>query len=112
MAKIKDIRDIIQRELTERAANTAANMPLVERQLIIDARRNQFVLLSVGWQKSKYIHQCLIHIQIKGKKVWIHEDLTDPGVYESLLENGVLPSNIALGFVSELERSKTIAKTA
>lgn len=113
MAKIKEIQDIILGELKERAANKAANLPLVERQLVVDAKRTQFILLSVGWQEAKYIHQCLIHIQIKGKKIWIHEDLTDPGVYESLIENNIPPSSIVLGFVSELERSGSrMIKTA
>jgi hypothetical protein len=113
MAKVDKYADIIEREMSERAGKEAANMPMVERMLLTDAKRRQFALFSVGWKDSAYIHQCLIHIQIKGEEIWIHEDLTDPGIYESLVEQGVPHAKIVLGFVSEAERSgRQLPKTA
>jgi hypothetical protein len=108
MAIVNGIRQILLSELNKRASRRASNMPLVQRQLVVDADYRHFVLMAFGWAKSRYIHQCLIHVELIADKIWIHEDLTDPGIVEALRENGIPSRDIILGYVSELERSEAV----
>lgn len=108
MAKISNIQQLLLSELNKRASRRAANMPMVQRRLIVDAEFRYFVLMAFGWVQSRYVHQCLIHLELKDDKIWIHEDLTDPGIFEALRENGIPSHKIILGYVSELERSETV----
>jgi len=111
MDKISAIQDIIQQDLEARASRKASNMPGLERTLIMDAQRSRFILLSLGWNETQYIHQCLIHVQIKGNKIWIHEDLTDPGLFETLIEKGIHASDIVLGYVPDSQRIRQVLHT-
>lgn len=108
MAKIINIQQLLLSELNMRASRRAANMPMVKRQLIVNKEANHFVLMAFGWAQSRYVHQCLIHLELKDNKIWIHEDLTDPGIFDVLLENGVPARDIVLGYVSEIERGEQI----
>lgn len=46
----------------------------------------------------------IFHLQLKDGKIWIHEDLTDPGIKVLLMEKGVPASDIVLGFIPSYER--------
>jgi len=108
MAKISNIQQLLLSELNKRASRRAANMPMVQRRLIVDAEFRYFVLMAFGWVQSRYVHQCLIHLELKDDNIWIHEDLTDPGIYETLRDNGIASHKIILGYVSELERGEAV----
>ena len=41
----------------------------------------------------------IIHLQIKGNKVWVHEDNTDLGIAEVIAKEGIPKSKIVLGFL-------------
>lgn len=78
-----------------------------ETQLIMDEERGHYMLLGVGWQKSKRIHGCTIHIDLKGDKVWLQQDWTDSIIAEQLMELGVAKEDIVLGFYSPFRRVDT-----
>lgn len=104
MGKIEKYKQILQVALDEYASRRPVNMPEVERHLITNPEQSQFVLFSVGWHGARYLHQCLIHVQIRESKIWIHQDLTDPGLMERLMEKGVLEEDLVLAFVPVYER--------
>ena len=72
----------------------------LENRIIADTGRNNFVMLSFGWQNAEtYTHLLCFHIEIKDDKVWIHENNTDVMIAVDLIEKGVSPEDIVLGFV-------------
>lgn len=54
--------------------------------------------MSLGWQRVKRIHGCLIHIDIIDGKVWIQRDGTEYGIANELVDAGIPKEHIVLGF--------------
>jgi hypothetical protein len=61
-------------------------------------------LMMIGWSKHRYSHGLLMHLQIINGKVWVHQDRTDFEIGNLLIEDGVLKSDIVLGFVEPILR--------
>lgn len=100
-------------EILEQYGNRKpVNRPDVIYQLVIDENRDQFILLALGWHEQEYIHNWIFHLQLKGGKIWVHEDLTDPGIKVLLMERGVPESDIILGFIPEYERRTSQSATS
>ncbi|MEC4985255.1 MAG: XisI protein [Oscillatoria sp. PMC 1068.18] len=70
----------------------------LERRLIVSEDRNNYLLLTLGWQKNKRIHFCLVHIEILDEKIWIHRDGTEDGIANDLVAAGIQKNQIVLGF--------------
>jgi hypothetical protein len=70
----------------------------VEQLLIIDTQNDHYQLSTVGWEGDRRIFGCLIHIDIKGDKIWIQHDGTEVGVANELMKLGVPSQSIVLGF--------------
>ena len=68
------------------------------RKLVIGEERKNFVLLTVGDVKGKRVHGCIVHLEIVGDKVWIHEDGLEDGIADDLLRAGIPKEKIVLGF--------------
>jgi hypothetical protein len=76
-----------------------AHMGGLKNQIIADSQRNTFVMLIFGWQNTDiYNHLLCFHIEIIEGKVWIHENNTDAMIAVDLIERGVSPDDIILGF--------------
>ncbi|NEP57080.1 MAG: XisI protein [Symploca sp. SIO2G7] len=71
-----------------------------EVQLILDREHNHYLLMFVGWQEQQREYGSLIHIDIKGDKIWIQSDGTEVGVANELVEAGVPKQDIVLAFKS------------
>lgn len=100
-------------EIIEQYANRKpVNRPEVSYQQVIDEKRNQYILLALGWHGQEYIHNWIFHLELKDDKIWIHEDLTDPGIKVALMERGVSESDIVLGFLPEYERKDSKSTVA
>lgn len=99
MEKVNKYQQIIRRVLENHLRDSIANMPEVRSELIIDEAEHHFILLDIGWNDKKYIHEWVFHIEIKDNKIWIHEDLTDTGIAKELVENDIPESDIILAFV-------------
>ncbi len=111
MDTLKKYKDHITEIITRYANRKPANRPDVGYQLVVDEKRLQFILLALGWHEREYIHNWIFHLQLKDGKIWIHEDLSDPGIKVLLMERGVPESDIILGFMPEYER-KTLHSTS
>jgi hypothetical protein len=104
MDKIEKYRKIIEDILRQRAATSLANVRGAEPHLVIDKEKDEFILLWVGWTGNHYKHGIMFHLQIKDKKIWIHEDRTDFDIAGRLVDAGIPKSDIVLGFVEPLIR--------
>ena len=78
-----------------------------EVQLILDREHNHYLLMLVGWHNQRREYGSLIHIDIKGDKIWIQSDGTEVGVANELVEAGVPQQDIVLGFKSPFKRQFT-----
>jgi hypothetical protein len=70
----------------------------IEPELICDREHDHYELMHVGWDGARRVHGSVLHLDIKGDKIWIQHDGTSPGVAEDLVAAGVPRSDIVLGF--------------
>ncbi len=75
--RLESDRAIIERVLTE-YSKYPYSYGQIERQLVFDRERDHYLLLSVGWDKSR-VHGCVIHIDLIDGKCWIQRDGTETG---------------------------------
>lgn len=79
----------------------------VEVEQIIDSANDHYQVLTVGWNGQERIHGCLLHIDIRGGKIWIQQDGTEAGVATLLVERGVPKEAIVLAFHAPYKRPYT-----
>ncbi|MGB3512872.1 MAG: XisI protein, partial [Microcoleaceae cyanobacterium] len=79
------------------------NDPETQSQLVIDENQNHYLLIEIGWHHSKRIYGTLIHIDIIDQKIWIQQDGTEEGIANELVNLGISPQQIVLGYKT-LER--------
>jgi hypothetical protein len=77
----------------------------VEKVFLPDA--GHFQLMNVGWHGQHRIHGCVLHVDIKGGKIWIQHDGTEEGIANRLVAAGVPKEDIVLAFRSPYKRSVT-----
>ncbi|MGF1512355.1 MAG: XisI protein [Elainellaceae cyanobacterium] len=79
----------------------------LEQFVILDTQNDHYQLGTVGWDGDRRIFSCLIHIDIKGDKIWIQHDGTEAGVANELVELGVAKQSIVIGFHDPNARKHT-----
>ncbi|MBR8834700.1 MAG: XisI protein [Stigonema ocellatum SAG 48.90 = DSM 106950] len=99
-------RQIIQNILAKYVDIQYANGDIYN-ETIFDHDRNRYLVMSLGWQRVKRIHGCLIHIDIIDGKVWIQRDGTEDGIANELVEAGIPKKHIVLGFYQPNVRQYT-----
>lgn len=70
-----------------------------EVELIFDDERMRYMALWVGWHKYKRVHQCIVHIDIVGDRIFIQCNDTEDSLVAELVEMGIPQENISLGFI-------------
>ncbi|MCC5657349.1 XisI protein [Nostoc sp. XA010] len=106
MDKIKHYRQLIKQILTKHA-EIINNTDTVNSQLIIDSENDHYQLAYVGWQGDKRVFGPVMHFDIQNGKIWIQYNGTEESVAERLVELGVPPSDIVIGFHSPFKRQFT-----
>ncbi len=106
MDKLEQYRNFIEQILTEHA-DISTTTDTVKAELIFDRDRDRYQLMYVGWQGNKRVFGPVMHFDIQDGKIWIQYNGTEDAVAERLVEMGVLPSDIVLGFHSAFKRQFT-----
>ena len=90
----------IRQLLSERAERSANQYQLKEYevQTIFDDKQGHYQLLYVGWRGDERDFGCILHLDIKGEKIWIQHDGTEVGIANQLTELGVPKEDIVLAF--------------
>ena len=70
----------------------------VEVETIFDETDDHYELMYAGWNGIRRIHGSVIHLDIRGGKIWIQHDGTEEGVAEKLVKAGVPREHIVLAF--------------
>ena len=71
-----------------------------QNQLIADRENRRYQVVTIGWDGKKYVHDCPMHLDIVGGKIWIQRNMTELDLGEMLVEMGVPKSDIVIGFLS------------
>ncbi len=79
----------------------------IEPHVVFDEQRVRYTLLEMGWDNKKYIHDCIIHVELINDKIWIQYDGTEEGIATDLVEAGVPKYDIVLGFRPQKLRQYT-----
>jgi hypothetical protein len=97
MDSLVQYREIIQEKLKEYTEIPYAYGDL-QCRLIISEDRNNFLLITLGWEDDVQVHGCLVHIEVIGDKIWIHRDGLEDGIANELVKAGIPKTQIVLGF--------------
>jgi hypothetical protein len=104
MDKLERYRQIIQKIIENHAVYTPTYGE-IETVSVCDSVHDNYLLINIGWDRTGRVHAVDLHLRIKEDKIWVEWDGTENGVTEELLEAGVLPEDIVLGFYRPERRS-------
>jgi XisI protein len=94
MDRINEYRQIVQEYLTEFAQISPTF------QLIFDPTRDRYLVMHNEWRGENRIYGCAMQLDIIDNQIWIQQNNTEIYVDRELIQPGVLPKNIILGFRS------------
>jgi hypothetical protein len=106
MDNLEHYRHFVKQILTEHA-QISATTDTVKAELIFDTEHDHYQLAYVGWQGDKRVFGPVMHFDIQEGKIWIQYNGTEESVAERLVEMGVPPSDIVIGFHSSFKRQFT-----
>ncbi len=70
----------------------------IESEAIVDDTLGHYEVVRVGWDGDRRVHGSVIHIDIRGDKIWVQYDGTNRPVAEELLAAGIPREDIVLAF--------------
>jgi hypothetical protein len=106
MEKLERYRTYIKQLLTEYAQHSPSDDE-VETELIFDTERDHYQVVYTGWKNRNPMYGCVLHLDIKGNKIWIQHDGTEIGMADELVKLGVPKEDIVLAFHEPLIRPYT-----
>lgn len=106
MAELDKYRQIICQVLM-RYAQLQPAYGEIEREVIFDGERDRYQVVNTGWENQRRVYGCLIHVDIKGEKIWIQYDGTEDGIANELVELGIPKQDIVLAYQSPYMRQFT-----
>ena len=68
-------------------------------EVIVDDEHLRYLAMWVGWQQSKRIHQCAIHIDICQETIIIQRNDTEERLDQELMACGIAQDKIRIGFL-------------
>lgn len=98
--------DLIKKVICQYAALDRA-MGDVQSETVFNDDTGHYELILLGWEGWRRVHASLIHIDIRGNKIWIQHDGTEDGVANELVAAGVPKNDIVLAFHPPSERKHT-----
>jgi hypothetical protein len=97
MDSVTEYRRIIQEAIRGYATFAPARGD-IQVEIIFDESNDHYELMYAGWNGPYRVHGSVIHIDIRGGKVWIQHDGTEDGVAEELVKAGIPRDHIVLAF--------------
>jgi hypothetical protein len=106
MDRLDRYRAIVRR-VVEEYARYKPSYGEIDTEAIIDPVKDHYEVMHVGWDGQRRVHGSVIHLDIKGGKIWVQYDGTSRPVVDELLEAGVPAEDIVLGFHPAFVRQHT-----
>ena len=60
-----------------------------------------------GWEDHHRVHGCIVHVEIREDKLWIHYDGIEDSITAELIEAGIPKDRIVLAFHPPFVREHT-----
>lgn len=95
--QLRNYQQIVQELLLNYAQNKPAYGE-IEVETIFDPQRNHYQIMHLGWLHKRWIHQCVMHLNIRQEKIWIFSNSTEHDIAADLVSLGVSKQDIVLGF--------------
>ena len=106
MEKLARYRQLVQQMLLEYGKQQPAYGD-IEVETILDPERDHYQIVNVGWNQDRWMHSCVIHIDIKGEKIWLQWNGTEDDIAADLVAAGVPKEDIVWGFQTPFMRQFT-----
>jgi hypothetical protein len=103
MDRVAEYANLVKQVLTDYASFGSYKVDL-DRQLIFDDINHHYQIVNVGWDDQRRIYGCVVHIDIKGKKIWLQYNGTEVDFAEELVALGVPKQDIVIGFITPFMR--------
>jgi len=97
MDSLTNVREIIRGCLRQFVDIRYANGD-IENETVFDEEAGRYLVMSQGWMGDKRVHGCLIHVELRGDKVWVQRDGTEEGIANEFVAAGIPKARIVLGF--------------
>lgn len=99
------------REILEKILQYYANLPYrygdVSSYVVVSRERNHYLLMHEGWEEQRRVHGCVVHVEIRDDKLWIHYDGIEDSITEELVSAGIPKDHIVLAFHPPCVRQHT-----
>ncbi|MHB2018982.1 MAG: element excision factor XisI family protein [Candidatus Xenobia bacterium] len=106
MARVDDYRRILL-DLLQKYAAEKPSLGEIEVEAVFDEVKDHYEITYAGWVRDDRIHGPILHVDIRGGKIWIQHDGTEGGIAEELVALGVPRDDIVLAFHPPDERRYT-----
>ncbi|MGF1496681.1 MAG: XisI protein [Elainellaceae cyanobacterium] len=103
MDKVSRYRKIVQDILMSHSQIQPAYGE-IEMDVLFDQERDRYQVLRTGWLQKRRVYGVLIHIDIRGEKIWVQYDGTEVGVANELVDCGIPKQDIVLAYHSPFMR--------
>jgi hypothetical protein len=98
MEKLARYRTLVKELLAEHARYKPSHGD-IEPVVVCDEARDRYLLLDVGWDGPRRVHEAILHLHLADGKIRIeHDGAPPPGVAAALLAAGVPNGDIVLAF--------------
>ena len=87
MDTLEYYRNIIQSLLTVYAAIPIANGQ-IDSYTVFDTKQDHYMVMNVGWDGDRRAYGCVLHLDIKGEKIWVEQNMTEIRIAEKLVNCG------------------------
>jgi hypothetical protein len=98
MDKVKKYEAAILNILNEYAKIKYANVD-GGNQVIADKENHRYQIITLGWEGSRFVHDCPLHFDIINGKIWVQQNMTEWELGDMLEDLGVPKSDIVAGFL-------------
>lgn len=95
--KLKNYQQIV-RQLLNGYAEIKPAYGDFEIETIFDTEQDRYQIVHLGWQHKRWVHHCVIHLDIRNEKIWIFYNSTEHDIAADLVDLGVQKQDIVLGF--------------
>lgn len=87
----------IVRDLLNRHAQVKPSLGDIEVETIFDRDQDRYQIVHMGWHRQRRVHHCVMHIDVRGAKIWILHNTTEHELDLELIDMGVPKTDIVLG---------------
>lgn len=106
MDRVAEYKEIVRRVMDE-YADYMPEEEGMELERIYDDLKGHYELLYFGWRRHEQTHGIILHLDVRGEKVWIWQDGTEHGIALDLLDAGIPKAHIVLAFHAPYKRPYT-----